>query len=98
MNPPIAQRLRGFTLLELLVALFISHRRGIYYSLMTIAFGHGLAVAPLQAMMAVGALMNGGYLITPTDACLGRLDPARLARVDRDGLERLAGKSPSEIR
>jgi len=32
----------------------------------TIAFGHGLAVAPLQAMMAVGALLNGGYLITPT--------------------------------
>ncbi len=35
-------------------------------STMTIAFGHGLAVAPLQAMMAVGALMNGGYLIVPT--------------------------------
>ena len=35
-------------------------------STMTIAFGHGLAVAPLQAMMAVGALTNGGYLITPT--------------------------------
>lgn len=33
---------------------------------MTIAFGHGLAVAPLQAMMAVSALMNGGYLIKPT--------------------------------
>ena len=33
---------------------------------MTIAFGHGLAVAPLQAMMAVGALSNGGYMITPT--------------------------------
>ncbi len=33
---------------------------------MTIAFGHGLAVAPLQAMMAVGALVNGGNLITPT--------------------------------
>ena len=33
---------------------------------MTIAFGHGLAVAPLQAMMAVGALMNGGYLMSPT--------------------------------
>jgi len=33
---------------------------------MTIAFGHGLAVAPLQAMMAVSALMNGGYLMTPT--------------------------------
>jgi cell division protein FtsI (penicillin-binding protein 3) len=35
-------------------------------STMTIAFGHGLAVAPLQAMMAVGALANGGYLVTPT--------------------------------
>jgi cell division protein FtsI (penicillin-binding protein 3) len=35
-------------------------------STMTIAFGHGLAVAPLQAMMAVAALSNGGYLITPT--------------------------------
>ncbi|PWB93406.1 peptidoglycan D,D-transpeptidase FtsI family protein [Methylosinus sporium] len=33
---------------------------------MTIAFGHGLAVAPLQAMMAVSALMNGGYLMAPT--------------------------------
>lgn len=33
---------------------------------MTIAFGHGLAVAPLQAMMAVAALSNGGYLVTPT--------------------------------
>ena len=30
-------------------------------------------------------LADGGYLITPTDACLGFLDPARLARVDRDG-------------
>lgn len=35
-------------------------------STMTIAFGHGLAVAPLQAMMAVGALVNGGYMIVPT--------------------------------
>ena len=33
---------------------------------MTIAFGQGLNVAPLQAMMAVGALANGGSLITPT--------------------------------
>jgi cell division protein FtsI (penicillin-binding protein 3) len=35
-------------------------------STMTIAFGHGLAVAPLQAMMAVSALVNGGYMVTPT--------------------------------
>lgn len=32
----------------------------------TIAFGHGLAVAPIQAMAAVAALVNGGNLITPT--------------------------------
>ncbi len=33
---------------------------------MTIAFGHGLAVAPLQAVAAVGALVNGGLMMTPT--------------------------------
>jgi len=32
----------------------------------TIAFGHGLSVAPLQAVMGVGALMNGGILLPPT--------------------------------
>jgi cell division protein FtsI (penicillin-binding protein 3) len=33
---------------------------------MTIAFGQGLNVAPLQAMMAVAALVNGGNMMTPT--------------------------------
>ncbi|MBV8473964.1 MAG: penicillin-binding protein 2, partial [Hyphomicrobiales bacterium] len=33
---------------------------------MTIAFGQGLNVAPLQALMAVAALVNGGNLMTPT--------------------------------
>ncbi len=33
---------------------------------MTIAFGQGLNVAPLQALMGVGALVNGGHLMTPT--------------------------------
>ncbi len=32
----------------------------------TIAFGHGLSVTPLQAVMATAALVNGGYLIQPT--------------------------------
>jgi cell division protein FtsI (penicillin-binding protein 3) len=32
----------------------------------TIAFGHGVAVAPLQAVAAVGALVNGGIMIPPT--------------------------------
>lgn len=29
--------------------------------------------------------LEDGFLITPTDACLGLLDPARLARLDRNG-------------
>jgi cell division protein FtsI (penicillin-binding protein 3) len=32
----------------------------------TIAFGHGLSVEPLQAVMGIGALVNGGLLIPPT--------------------------------
>jgi cell division protein FtsI (penicillin-binding protein 3) len=35
-------------------------------STVTISFGHGLSVTPLQAVMGVGALMNGGLLIPPT--------------------------------
>lgn len=30
-------------------------------------------------------LDDGGFLITPTDACLGRLEPQRLARLDASG-------------
>ena len=30
---------------------------------------------------------DAGFLITPTDACLGRLDPARLAEVDAHGVQ-----------
>ena len=32
----------------------------------TIAFGQGLNVAPLQAMMAVAGLANGGFMLKPT--------------------------------
>jgi cell division protein FtsI (penicillin-binding protein 3) len=32
----------------------------------TISFGHGLSVAPLQAVMGINALVNGGLLIPPT--------------------------------
>jgi len=32
----------------------------------TIAFGHGLSVAPLQAAMGIAAVVNGGILIPPT--------------------------------
>lgn len=32
-------------------------------------------------------LDDGGFLITPTDACMGTLEPARLAAVDADGVQ-----------
>lgn len=37
----------------------------------------------------------GGYLITPTDACLGFLDPARLARLDGEARQ-IAGDTASK--
>ena len=33
----------------------------------------------------ISARLDDGFLITPTDACLGQLDPARLARLDLEG-------------
>jgi len=38
---------------------------------------------------------DGGYLITPTDACLGFLDPVRLARLDAEGRQ-IAGDQASK--
>jgi ribulose-5-phosphate 4-epimerase/fuculose-1-phosphate aldolase len=38
---------------------------------------------------------DAGFLITPTDACLGHLDPARLARVDLNG-QQTAGARASK--
>jgi ribulose-5-phosphate 4-epimerase/fuculose-1-phosphate aldolase len=38
---------------------------------------------------------GGGHLITPTDACLGWLDPARLARIDAQGRQ-LSGDPASK--
>ena len=38
---------------------------------------------------------GGGFLITPTDACLGTLEPARLARLD-DQAQQLSGDKASK--
>jgi cell division protein FtsI (penicillin-binding protein 3) len=45
----------------------------------TIAFGHGLSVAPLQAVMATAALVNGGILIPPTFLKRSEEEAKRLA-------------------
>ncbi|MCK2148129.1 MULTISPECIES: 3-oxo-tetronate 4-phosphate decarboxylase [Marinobacter] len=40
-------------------------------------------------------LADGGWLMTPTNACLGRLDPARIARLDAKG-QLLDGDAPTK--
>lgn len=43
----------------------------------------------------ISARLADGYLITPTNSCLGRLDPARLARLD-SGFRHVEGDAPSK--
>ncbi len=43
----------------------------------------------------ISVRLDDGYLITPTNSSLGRLDPARLARLDAD-FRHLAGDKPSK--
>jgi ribulose-5-phosphate 4-epimerase/fuculose-1-phosphate aldolase len=43
----------------------------------------------------ISVRLDDGFLITPTDACLGQLDPAQLARVDAHG-QQLGGARASK--
>lgn len=43
----------------------------------------------------ISARLPDGWLITPTDACLGRLDPARLSKIGPDG-EQVSGDRASK--
>jgi ribulose-5-phosphate 4-epimerase/fuculose-1-phosphate aldolase len=43
----------------------------------------------------LSARLDDGFLLTPTNTSLGRLDPARLSRLDRDG-RLLSGDPPSK--
>ncbi|HEY5301608.1 MAG TPA: aldolase [Acetobacteraceae bacterium] len=43
----------------------------------------------------ISARLTDGYLITPTNSCLGRLDPARLSRLDTE-FRHVGGDAPSK--
>ncbi|MDF1722674.1 MAG: penicillin-binding protein 2 [Minwuia sp.] len=48
---------------------------------MTIAFGHGLSVSPLQLVAAMGAMVNGGNYVEPTLLKRSPDNPATIRRV-----------------
>jgi ribulose-5-phosphate 4-epimerase/fuculose-1-phosphate aldolase len=54
--------------------------------------GRGLAHG---ATGNISVRLDDGVLVTPTNARLGRLDPARIAKLDRDG-RHIAGDPPSK--
>lgn len=43
----------------------------------------------------ISARLDDGWLLTPTDSCLGQLDPARLSKLDWDG-HLISGDPPSK--
>ena len=43
----------------------------------------------------ISVRVDGGWLMTPTNACLGRLDPARIAYLD-DSARHVSGDSPTK--
>lgn len=43
----------------------------------------------------ISVRLDDGWLLTPTNACLGRLDPARLAKLDCEG-RHVSGDAPSK--
>ena len=56
-------------------------------------FARGYSVGSAGNISA--RLDDGGYLMTPTNSCLGRLDAARLSRLD-DGFAHVGGDKPSK--
>lgn len=62
-----------------------------------VAFGRSLFERGLSAGSSgnLSVRLADGWLLTPTNACLGRLDPARLAKLDWDG-RHLSGDAPSK--
>jgi ribulose-5-phosphate 4-epimerase/fuculose-1-phosphate aldolase len=45
----------------------------------------------------ISVRLDGGFLITPTDACLGTLEPARLAHVDVHGVQRQGDRASKTL-
>jgi cell division protein FtsI (penicillin-binding protein 3) len=51
---------------EVAYPLYPSKKMWTQASLITISFGHGIAITPLHVARAISAVVNGGYLVKPT--------------------------------
>ena len=62
-----------------------------------VAFGRSLFDRGLTAGSSgnISVRLDDGWLLTPTNACLGRLDPARLSKLDWNG-RHVSGDAPSK--
>jgi ribulose-5-phosphate 4-epimerase/fuculose-1-phosphate aldolase len=62
-----------------------------------VAFGRSLFERGLTAGSSgnISVRLDDGWLLTPTNACLGRLDPARLSKLDWNG-RHVSGDAPSK--
>jgi len=62
-----------------------------------VEFGRSLFDRGLTAGSSgnISVRLDDGWLLTPTNACLGRLDPARLAKLDWNG-RHVGGDAPSK--
>ncbi|MDR3438846.1 3-oxo-tetronate 4-phosphate decarboxylase [Telmatospirillum sp.] len=62
-----------------------------------VLFGRSLFERGLTAGSSgnISARLDDGWLLTPTNACLGRLDPAQISKLDWDG-RHIAGDRPSK--
>lgn len=62
-----------------------------------VAFGRSIFERGLTAGSSgnLSVRLADGWLVTPTNSSLGRLDPARLSRLDADG-QRVSGDPPSK--
>ncbi len=69
---------------QLLRERIVSHGRSL--------FERGLAAG---SSGNISARLDDGWLLTPTDSCLGQLDPARLSKLDWNG-KLLSGDPPSK--
>ena len=79
---------------ETAAPVYPSEKRWSDLSTMTISFGHGLQVTPLQFAASAASLVNGGYYVTPTFLKKSAQQAANVDESDRV----ISSKASAEVR